>query len=103
MPSLNTSGSTKDLFVGLVGNKTCDRVKDTPLQTTVTDKADDRHAEAGVDRKNSPGSFIVSEMQLPKPEIPFLPTPTSEQALAERGAPHKADAFDLPRPRIAPA
>ena len=32
-----------------------------------------------------------------------IPTSTSEQALSERGAPHKADAFDLPRPRIAPA
>merc|ERR1719215_1157401 len=48
---------SKDTFVGLVGIETCDRVKGTQLQATVTDNADDRHAEAGVERQEPPWAF----------------------------------------------
>ena len=56
-------GSTKDTFVGLVGNEICDRVEDTLLQTLVTDKTDDRHVEVGVEGQELLWALPIFKMQ----------------------------------------
>ena len=57
--------ATPKILVGLVGNETCDRVKGTQLQTTVTHNADDRHAEVGAERQELFWALPVFEMQSP--------------------------------------